>query len=116
MLPLGHFALFFISVEMEWFFKSSFRNINRVAKSLVQDEAQDLVWPVLRPNFRWQKLPLAGKELIKHVAPIMQLPKCVIKKKSNIQVRSPNVVYGKCSKISNTLKLRTPKIIVENNF
>ena len=24
--------------------------------------------------------------------------------------------YGKCSKISNTLKLRTPKIIVENNF
>ena len=25
-------------------------------------------------------------------------------------------VYGKCSKISNTLKLRTPKIITENNF
>ena len=25
-------------------------------------------------------------------------------------------LYGKCSKISNTLKLRTPKIIVENNF
>ena len=25
-------------------------------------------------------------------------------------------VYGKCSKISNTLKLRTPKIIAENNF
>ena len=24
--------------------------------------------------------------------------------------------YGKCSKISNTLKLRTPKIIAENNF
>ena len=24
--------------------------------------------------------------------------------------------YGKCSKISNTLKLRTPKIIPENNF
>ena len=24
--------------------------------------------------------------------------------------------YGKCSKISNTLKLRTPKIIDENNF
>ena len=24
--------------------------------------------------------------------------------------------YGKCSKISNTLKLRTPKITVENNF
>ena len=24
--------------------------------------------------------------------------------------------YGKCSKISNTLKLRTPKIIVENDF
>ena len=24
--------------------------------------------------------------------------------------------YGKCSKISNTLKLRTPKIITENNF
>ena len=26
------------------------------------------------------------------------------------------VKYGKCSKISNTLKLRTPKIIAENNF
>ena len=26
------------------------------------------------------------------------------------------VLYGKCSKISNTLKLRTPKIIAENNF
>ena len=26
------------------------------------------------------------------------------------------VMYGKCSKISNTLKLRTPKIITENNF
>ena len=25
-------------------------------------------------------------------------------------------LYGKCSKISNTLKLRTPKIIAENNF
>ena len=25
-------------------------------------------------------------------------------------------MYGKCSKISNTLKLRTPKIIAENNF
>ena len=24
--------------------------------------------------------------------------------------------YGKCSKISNTLKLRTPKIIAESNF
>ena len=24
--------------------------------------------------------------------------------------------YGKCSKNSNTLKLRTPKIIAENNF
>ena len=24
--------------------------------------------------------------------------------------------YGKCSKITNTLKLRTPKIITENNF
>ena len=24
--------------------------------------------------------------------------------------------YGKCSKISNTLKLQTPKIIAENNF
>ena len=24
--------------------------------------------------------------------------------------------YGKCSKISNTLKLRTPNIIAENNF
>ena len=24
--------------------------------------------------------------------------------------------YGKCSKISNTLKLGTPKIIAENNF
>ena len=24
--------------------------------------------------------------------------------------------YGKCSKITNTLKLRTPKIIAENNF
>ena len=24
--------------------------------------------------------------------------------------------YGKCSKISNILKLRTPKIIAENNF
>ena len=24
--------------------------------------------------------------------------------------------YGKCSKISNTLKLRTPEIIAENNF
>ena len=27
-----------------------------------------------------------------------------------------SVKYGKCSKISNTLKLRTPKIIAENNF
>ena len=27
-----------------------------------------------------------------------------------------NTSYGKCSKISNTLKLRTPKIIAENNF
>ena len=27
-----------------------------------------------------------------------------------------NSMYGKCSKISNTLKLRTPKIIAENNF
>ena len=27
-----------------------------------------------------------------------------------------NLHYGKCSKISNTLKLRTPKIIAENNF
>ena len=27
-----------------------------------------------------------------------------------------NTLYGKCSKISNTLKLRTPKIIAENNF
>ena len=27
-----------------------------------------------------------------------------------------NYEYGKCSKISNTLKLRTPKIIAENNF
>ena len=26
------------------------------------------------------------------------------------------LLYGKCSKISNTLKLRTPKIIAENNF
>ena len=26
------------------------------------------------------------------------------------------VYYSKCSKISNTLKLRTPKIIAENNF
>ena len=26
------------------------------------------------------------------------------------------LAYGKCSKISNTLKLRTPKIIAENNF
>ena len=26
------------------------------------------------------------------------------------------IVYGKCSKILNTLKLRTPKIIAENNF
>ena len=24
--------------------------------------------------------------------------------------------YGKCSKITNTLKLRTPKIFAENNF
>ena len=27
-----------------------------------------------------------------------------------------SVKYGKCSKISNTLKLLTPKIIAENNF
>ena len=27
-----------------------------------------------------------------------------------------NNLYGKCSKISNTLKSRTPKIIAENNF
>ena len=27
-----------------------------------------------------------------------------------------HLCYGKCSKISNTLKLRTPKIIAENNF
>ena len=26
------------------------------------------------------------------------------------------IKYGKCSKISNTLKLRTPKIIAEYNF
>ena len=25
-------------------------------------------------------------------------------------------MYGKCSKISSTLKLRTPKVIAENNF
>ena len=30
--------------------------------------------------------------------------------------RRKKVLYGKCSKISNTLKLRTPKIIAENNF
>ena len=29
---------------------------------------------------------------------------------------SANNYYGKCSKISNTLKLRTPEIIAENNF
>ena len=29
---------------------------------------------------------------------------------------SMNCVYGKCSKISNTLNLRTPKIIAENIF
>ena len=28
----------------------------------------------------------------------------------------PPAEYGKCSKISNTLKLRTPNIIAENNF
>ena len=31
-------------------------------------------------------------------------------------IRSITMKYGKCSKISNTLKLRTPKIIAENNF
>ena len=30
-------------------------------------------------------------------------------------VPSTAFYYGKCSKISNTLKLRTPKIIAENN-
>ena len=33
-----------------------------------------------------------------------------------ILVTAPKCGYGKCSKISNTLKLRTPKIIAENNF
>ena len=31
-------------------------------------------------------------------------------------IPNPKMAYGKCSKISNTLKLRTPKIIAENNF
>ena len=31
-------------------------------------------------------------------------------------LKKANDYYGKCSKISNTLKLRTPKIIAENNF
>ena len=35
---------------------------------------------------------------------------CLIKRVSKLPL------YGKCSKISNTLKLRTPKIIAENNF
>ena len=38
---------------------------------------------------------------------------------SNIKAIRPctdSLTYGKCSKISNTLKLRTPKIIAENNF
>ena len=34
-----------------------------------------------------------------------------------IYLATVNNIYGKCSKkISNTLKLRTPKIIAENNF
>ena len=32
------------------------------------------------------------------------------------QARPKSISYGKCSKISNTLKLRTPKIIAKNNF
>ena len=32
------------------------------------------------------------------------------------ELDAENQKYGKCSKISNTLKLRTPKIIVENNI
>ena len=36
--------------------------------------------------------------------------KLILSKISSIKL------YGKCSKISNTLKLRTPKIITENNF
>ena len=34
----------------------------------------------------------------------------------NTQLMPYNHGYGKRSKISNTLKLRTPKIITENNF
>ena len=33
-----------------------------------------------------------------------------------ITLESNALNYGKCSKISNTLKLRTPKIIAEDNF
>ena len=35
---------------------------------------------------------------------------------SSIPLSTKKKHYGKCSKISNTLKLRTPKIIAENNF
>ena len=33
-----------------------------------------------------------------------------------MKIRNCFCMYGKCSKISNTLKLRTPKIIAENKF
>ena len=36
--------------------------------------------------------------------------------KLSINITIQTLRYGKCSKISNTLKLRTPKIIAENNF
>ena len=36
--------------------------------------------------------------------------------KSNFLTPNNVSMYGKCSKNSNTLKLRTPKIIAENNF
>ena len=43
-------------------------------------------------------------------------PRLFINKKVNIKIFNFSLAYGKCSKISNTLKLRTPKIIAENNF
>ena len=49
--------------------------------------------------------------------PNQLIPRCVIKIfLAMYKAFLTRFNYGKCSKISNTLKLRTPKIIAENNF
>ena len=48
--------------------------------------------------------------------PVRTYLKCVFSFFFNILMLIGFIYYGKCSKILNTLKLRTPKIITENNF